>query len=194
MVNLYIKGNVFFTYFVACTPAMVLILRQICQFFHIHKRYCYRLGLVDNALLGMVKPKMLSWNITLALPREALIYLVQALLIILSTVCMTSLQGACRIIMATSPVLYWTVALSTTPPDVEPSSNYKAEHFSEFPEGRTAQKVSVETENGRNLYSLVSTLLLTEKNTSDISNWTKIYFFGYLSLGTMIFASDFPGL
>ena len=71
---------------------MVLILRQICQFFHIHKRYCYRLGLVDNALLGMVKPKMLSWNITLALPREALIYLVQALLIILSTVCMTSLQ------------------------------------------------------------------------------------------------------
>ena len=96
--------------------------------------------------------------------------------------------------MATSPVLYWTAALSTTPPDVEPSSNHKAEHFSEFPVGRDAQKVSVETENGRNLHSLFSTLVLTEKNTSDISNWTKIYFFGYLSLGTMIFASDFPGL
>ena len=103
-------------------------------------------------------------------------------------------QGACRVIMATSPVLYWTVALSTTPPDIEPNTNHKAEHFSEFPVGDTAHKIAVETENGRNLYSLFSTLVLTEKNTSDISNWTKIYFFGYLSLGTMIFASDFPGL
>ena len=96
--------------------------------------------------------------------------------------------------MATSPVLYWTVALSTAPPDVEPNTNHKAEHFAEFPVGDTAHKIAVETENGRNLYSLFSTLVLTEKNTSDISNWTKIYFFGYLSLGTMIFASDFPGL
>lgn len=181
-------------HYIACTPAMLLILRQIGQFFKIHKKYCCRLGLVDNALLGMIKPKILPWNLTQALPREALIYLLQALLIILSTVCVTSLQGACRVIMATSPVLYWTVALSTTPPDVEPNTNHKVEHFAEFPVGDTAHKIAVETENGRNLYSLFSTLVLTEKNTSDISNWTKIYFFGYLSLGTMIFASDFPGL
>jgi len=85
-------------------------------------------------------------------------------------------------------------SIITTPPDIEPNTNHKAEHFSEFPVGDTAHKIAVETENGRNLYSLFSTLVLTEKNTSDISNWTKIYFFGYLSLGTMIFASDFPGL
>ena len=79
-------------HYIACTPAMLLILRQINQFFKVHKRYCYRLGLVDNALLGMIKPKILSWNLTQALPREALIYLLQAFLIILSTVCLTSLQ------------------------------------------------------------------------------------------------------
>ena len=79
-------------HYIACTPAMLLILRQIGQFFKIHKKYCCRLGLVDNALLGMIKPKILPWNLTQALPREALIYLLQALLIILSTVCVTSLQ------------------------------------------------------------------------------------------------------
>ena len=79
-------------HFIACTPAIVLILRQINQFFKIHKKYCCRLGLVDNTLLGMAKPKGLSWTLTKALPRDALIYLLQALLLILSTVSLTSLQ------------------------------------------------------------------------------------------------------
>lgn len=79
-------------HYIACTPALVLVLWQTGQFFKMNKKFCYRLGLVDNTLLGMNKPKSLSWNLTKALPREALIYILQAVLIVLSTISLTTFQ------------------------------------------------------------------------------------------------------
>ena len=180
-------------HYIACAPAFVLVLWQVGHFFKMHKRYCMRLGLVDNTMLGLNKPKSLSWIITKALPREALIYLLQALLLILSSVSLASVQTVCRILLACNPVLYWIAALTTTSVHKEPVP--ATESIDEFPSGLAAEKMAVLVESGRNLYSPFSNLLLTENNSSsELSSWTKIYFFGYLSLGTMIFASDFPGL
>ena len=50
--------------YIAWAPAMVLILWQVGHFVKIHKRYCMRLGLVDNTLLGMAKPKMAPWSLS----------------------------------------------------------------------------------------------------------------------------------
>ena len=50
--------------YIAWTPALVLVIWQVCQFVKIHKKYCLRFGLVDNALLGMAKPRMQSWTIS----------------------------------------------------------------------------------------------------------------------------------
>lgn len=96
--------------------------------------------------------------------------------------------------LCANPTLYWIAALSTTPTNKEESTIHKPAHYSEFPHGLEAQKVAVEIEAGRNLHSPFSTLILTEKNETEMGTWTKIYFFGYMSLGTMIFASGFPGL
>ena len=99
----------------------------------------------------------------------------------------------CRILLACNPVLYWIAAVTTTPIGKEPVP--ATESTDEFPHGLAAEKTAVLVENVRNLYSPFSNLILTENNTnSELSSWTKIYFLGYLSLGTMIFASDFPGL
>lgn len=89
--------------------------------------------------------------------------------------------------------MYWIAALITTPPEKE-TVPVNIQHVEEFPRGKEAEKISVSVEYGRNLYNPLSTLVLTETTQSELANWTKIYFFGYLSLGTMIFASDFPGL
>ena len=51
-------------HYVACAPAFVLVLWQLGHFFKVHKRYCLRLGLVDNSLLGMAKPKSQSWIVS----------------------------------------------------------------------------------------------------------------------------------
>ena len=179
-------------HYIACAPAFVLVLWQVGHFFKMHKRYCIRLGLVDNTMLGLNKPRTLSWIITKALPREALIYLLQALLLILSSISLASVQTVCRIMLACNPILYWIAALTTTSIDREPVP--ATENTDEFPSGLAAEKMAVLVESGRNLYSPFSTLLLTENTSSELASWTKIYFFGYLSLGTMIFASDFPGL
>ena len=79
-------------HYIACTPALILILWQVSQFYKAHRRYCLRLGLVDNALLGMIKPKVLCWSVSRALPRETLVYLLQAVLIMLCSVSFNSLQ------------------------------------------------------------------------------------------------------
>ena len=50
--------------YIAWTPALVLVMWQVCHFVKIHKKYCLRFGLVDNALLGMAKPRMQSWTIS----------------------------------------------------------------------------------------------------------------------------------
>ena len=96
-------------------------------------------------------------------------------------------------LLTVSPVLYWTAALATTSYQHE-LIPVEAGDLYRFPTGKKAEKFSVLVENGRNLYSPFSTILFTENSTSDLANWTKIYFFGFLSLGTMLFASDFPGL
>ncbi len=95
--------------------------------------------------------------------------------------------------VATSPVLYWTASLATTSAQQE-LSPVEAADLNNFPEVKKAEKISVTVEAGRNLYSPFSTLLFTENSKSELANWTKIYFFGFLSLGTMLFAADFPGL
>ena len=94
--------------------------------------------------------------------------------------------------LACNPVLYWIAALTTTPVDNDPVPD--TESTDEFPSGLAAEKMAVLVESGRNLYTPFSTILLTESNPSELSSWTKIYFFGYLSLGTMMFACDFPSL
>ena len=50
--------------YIAWTPALVLVIWQVCHFVKIHKKYCLRFGLVDNALLGMAKPRMQSWTVS----------------------------------------------------------------------------------------------------------------------------------
>ena len=87
--------------------------------------------------------------------------------------------------------LFFTV---TTTPFYQDPVPIKDEDLSDIPTGKDGEKLAVVVENGKNLYSPISTLLLTENITSDLSSWTKIYFFGYLTMGTMIFASNFPGL
>ena len=82
----------------------------------------------------------------------------------------------------------------TTTPFYQDPVPIKDEDLSDIPTGKDGEKLAVVVENGKNLYSPISTLLLTENITSDLSSWTKIYFFGYLTMGTMIFASNFPGL
>ncbi len=79
-------------HYIAWGPSVVLVLWQAGQFFKFHKRFCMRLGLVDNTLLGLQRPKTLAWTLTKALPRDALIYLLQAILIIFSTTIFCSFQ------------------------------------------------------------------------------------------------------
>lgn len=104
------------------------------------------------------------------------------------------LQTVSRILLATNPILYWIAALTTTTPDREVVPVNADNDLGKFPEGSSAETIAVTVETGRNLYSPISTLVMTEFNGSELSNWTKIYFFGYLSLGTIVFAADFPGL
>ena len=68
------------------------------------------------------------------------------------------------------------------------------ENLDEFPIGKNSEKISVMVEDSKNLYNPISTLVLTENSNTELSSWTKIYFLGYLTLGTMIFAGNFPGL
>ena len=128
-----------------------------------------------------------------ALPREAFIYLLHAFVLVLCSVSFASIQTVCRILVSCNPSLYWIAALTTTTLGQE-MVPINFEDLNEFPVGKESEKVSVQVETGRNLYSPISTLVLTEKTTSELSSWTKIYFFGYLTLGTMIFTGNFPGL
>lgn len=180
-------------HYVAAAPAIVLVLWQVSNFFRIHKRYCFRLGLVDNAMLGISKPKTEPANYTRALPRETLVYLAHAFVLAAAGAVSVPLQISGRLLLTSSPVLYWIAALATTSANRQ-LVEVSPDQIDEFPKGQDADKNALLVESGRNLHSAFSTLILTESTSSDLANWTKIYFLGFTTLATLLFAANFPGI
>ena len=179
-----------------------IIVRSVLAMNYLQKLMGTKWSLVDiqkyiSKSFSRKKEKMhaLYHNFVLfrALPREAFIYLVHAFLLILFSVSFASIQTVCRILVTCNPSLYWIAALTTTPLGQE-SVPINRENLDEFPIGKNSEKISVMVEDSKNLYNPISTLVLTENSNTELSSWTKIYFLGYLTLGTMIFAGNFPGL
>ena len=55
-----------------------LVLWQFYAFVKAHFKYAVRLGLVDNSTLGLIPPREAPVTSTLALPRQALVYVFHA--------------------------------------------------------------------------------------------------------------------
>jgi len=69
-----------------CFLFSALIFWQSFLFLKVHRRFCMRLGLVDNTHLGMAKPRAAPVTWTRALPRECLIYLFHALTLAMAAI------------------------------------------------------------------------------------------------------------
>ncbi len=196
-----------------------LVFWQLYLFCRTYPRYSSRLGLVDNARLGLARPRDPDPPTkTLSLPRPAFVYVAHAAASALALLLLFPVHQATRVLCSSSPVLYWFAALLTLQEESdlvpvkspaqgaskEDSDNYRwgilppckliafvKRKFKYLPPP-FRRDVCLKVERARNLENRHATVLLQEKAGSDASHWVKLYFLGYMLVGTVIFANNFP--
>ena len=163
------------------------MLWQTKAFFVQNTRFCIRLGLIDNALLGLAKIRQQrSSYAARSLPRDCFVYMVHVLGLALFGALFVPVQVASRLILCTSPVLYWIAALVTTPSEAKLVSINQLENVEEVP----PEKV----EKAKNLTSLYNSILLNENSSDELGNWTKLYFLMTLFVGTLLHVNKYTFL
>ena len=92
----FFNANHDWPYLIQALPIYALILWQAKSFFLQNTRYCIRLGLIDNALLGLAKIRQQKTSFAArSLPRECFIYMVVALAILAVGAVFVSVQVYC---------------------------------------------------------------------------------------------------
>ncbi|QQP50401.1 GPI mannosyltransferase 2, partial [Caligus rogercresseyi] len=143
----------------------------IYNFFLVNRRYALRLGLIDNALLGIPPLKVPPLIPTQSLPREVFIYLIHSP--------HTPPSGA-----------YPSSGLREPSPLLDLRTGHDAEPASLVP--LSTEDPATKVERRRNLRNQHATILLQEKECSDLGNWIKLFFLSYFLFGTVLFANNFP--
>ncbi len=168
-----------------------LVFWQLYLFFKAHPRYATRMGLVDNTRLGLSKPRDAPMTKTYALPRPTFVYTGHAALLALLGLTFFQVQTTTRLLCCASPVLYWFGALLTLQCDADlvpvTAASKEKEESDDF-----RRNVCLKVERAKNLDNRHATVLLQEKGGNEASNWIKMYFLGYMLVGTVVFANNFP--
>ena len=89
-----------------------------------------------------------------------------------------------RLILCSSPVIYWIAALTTTP------SENKLVPIQDSQDEAVPQKVEKE----KNLQSLYSSIILQENPSDELGNWVKLYFLVALFLGAVLHVNHYTFL
>ena len=94
------------------------------------------------------------------------------------------LQIALRLLLCSSPVIYWIAALTTTP------SENKLVPIQDSSDEVAPDKV----EKPKNLESLYNSIILQENPSDDIGNWVKLYFLVGMFVGTVLHVNQYTFL
>jgi len=172
-------------FIIQALPVYGLIIWQMRAFFSHNSRFCIRLGLIDNAQLGLAKVRQVRSSFAArSLSRDTFIYMIHAMGLVMVGAIFVPVQIAVRLILCSSPVIYWIAALTTTP------SENKLVPIQDSQDEAVPQKVEKE----KNLQSLYSSIILQENPSDELGNWVKLYFLVALFLGAVLHVNHYTFL
>lgn len=183
--------------FALAAPMISLVLWRSWRFFVHHKNYCFALGLA--APVGLEKTgkgqkssfsqptNFDTFGEARALPRECFVYVVHATFLALFAFFCINVQVATRLLASSTPVVYWWMAVLTTPKDRKP------EHKSAYELGNNRMDLLAKLETPENLKSAWKNLVIDERpKMPKIGVWLLNYFVGYACIGTILFVNFLP--
>ncbi len=169
--------------FVLAAPMLALVLSQAYKFFQHHKKYCLRLGLTSD---GSSANNFDTYGAK-TLPKEAFVYVVHGAFLALFALFCIHVQVATRLIASSSPVIYWWMAVLTTPKERKPL--HKHSESLKYPRLDVLSHI----ESAENMQSHWKNLVLDERpSMPKIGVWSVNYFVSYACIGCVLFANFLP--
>ena len=172
--------------FVLASPIISFVIYQSWRFVKHHKNHCLKLG------LGMPESNNSNYDTygVKTLPREAFVYVIHAVFLAIFAFLFMHVQVATRLIASSTPVIYWWIAILTTPPDVKPRSKNSG-----YGEAMKQPRIEIlsQLESPENLKSHWKNLVIDERpKMSKEGVWILNYCVGYAFIGTIVFANFGP--
>ena len=180
--------------FVLASPMISLVLYFSWKFFCHHRPYCMTLGLVYSNTSNSSKQQTSAGNFDTygarTLPRECFVYVAHAAFIGLFGLLCIHVQVVTRMMASSTPVIYWWLAVLTTPPQRKPQ-HVNPDHNSGLKTPRN--EVIAQLESEENFNSSWKNLVFDERPMMPkIGVWLLNYFVGYACIGTIMFVNFLP--
>ena len=121
------------------------------------------------------------------LPKECFVYVVHAAFIAIFGLFCIHVQVVTRMMSSSTPVIYWWLAVLTTPLDQKP------QHMSQDMGKNPRKEVITQLESEENMKSSWKNLVFDERpKMPKIGVWLMNYFVGYACIGTIMFVNFLP--
>lgn len=191
--------------FLLATPILAIVLLHCYRFITQNLRHCLRLGInlarfqrttsYDSAAS---KSKKIGKNFSAQLfyDSDMFVYIVHGASLSIFCILFVHIQVTTRLLASASPLLYWFMAAKIkAQPSKMTEQNHINEHFRKIgTTGRLSGDFFTITnlEGVTNMYSKWRTFILSKNITDKSFKLIKLYFLGYLIIGTICFSNFYP--
>ena len=169
--------------FFLAAPVLYLTASHCLRFFECHKFYCSRLGFTYFNMDPSQKVPAFDMYKARILPKECFVYMAHAAFLCFFGTFFVHVQISTRMILSSSPVVFWVCALVTTPEEKKAIPLLDLDNKPEM---------ALKLESPENLESAWRSLLMDERWTKPESKWIRVYFLSYALLGTILFSNFLP--
>lgn len=171
--------------FLLAAPILTFLLWQSWRFFKCHSAYCKRLGLAHFVVDPSSQRVVASFDMygCQSLPKECFVYVAHAFALTMFCLLFVHVQVSTRMLTSSSPVLYWAMAILTSPPGKKPTPLIDL---------RNPEHVG-KIETPENIVSRWRCVVLDERTSlTKLGLWLQNYFVIYACVGTIMFANFLP--